>query len=157
MNTYRPRSVRRRLRTLVIVVSVAAAVTSTATAHQTVRGTSFPCRWNYNMYVGLRAGYVTGGENADCTGHQGTLTLVVQLFRWTPATAKWRLDRSETRSWRNPLGNRYVEFDERCSIGKTRATFTWALRDPAGRVVAHMSIKTSPVADPGPRCAYALR
>ena len=157
MNTYRPRSVQRRLKTLVIVVSVAAAVTSTATAQRTVRGTSFPCRWNYDMYVGLRAGYVTGSENADCTGHQGTLTLIAQLFRSTPATAKWRLDRSETQSWRNPLGNRYVEFDERCSIGKTRATFTWALRDPGGRVVAHMTIKTSPVADPGPRCAYVLR
>lgn len=148
---------KRPLRSMLIVLTVAAALSSTAAAHHAAVQAAFPCRWNYNMYVGLRAGYVTGGENADCTGLQGTLMLSAQLYRWIPTTAKWHLDRSETRSWRNPVGNRFVEFDELCATGKARATFSWTIRDRGGRVVAHKTIRSSPVTDPGPGCAYGIR
>ena len=104
----------------------------------------------------MRAGYVTGGENADCTGLHGTLTLSTQLYRWIPPTAKWRLDRTQTRSWQNPVGERFVEIAERCAIGQARATFNWVIRNPGGAVIAHKTIRTSSVADPGPRCAYVL-
>ena len=104
----------------------------------------------------MRAGYVTGGENADCTGLQGTLTLSTQLYRWIPPAARWRLDHTQTRSWQNPVGNRFVETAERCAIGKARATFNWVIRDTRGAVIAHKTIRTPSVADPGPRCAYVL-
>jgi hypothetical protein len=105
----------------------------------------------------MRPGYISGGESADCGGLQGTLTLSTQLYRWVPATANWRLDRTETRSWRNPTGNRYVEIDEPCAIGKARASFDWVLRDRHGQVIARKSIVSAAIADPGPRCAYVLR
>jgi len=148
-----------RLRSLVIVLALAATVSSAAAARpaSSTAVRSFPCRWNYDLQVGLRAGYVTGGESADCTGQQGTLTLSTQLYRWIPATRKWRLDRSVTRSWSNPAGNRFVTFQEHCALGKVRATFSWVLRDRSRRVIARNTIRSSSVADPGPGCAYVLR
>ena len=94
----------RRLRSLVIGLMLAATLSSAASARQAsaVAVSAFPCRWNYDLQVGLRAGYVTGGESADCTGRRGTLTLSTQLYRWIPAKRKWRLDRSVTRSWVRP-------------------------------------------------------
>jgi hypothetical protein len=148
-----------RLRSLVIGLMFAATLSSAAAARpaSAVAVSAFPCRWNYDLHVGLRAGYVTGGESADCTGQHGTLTLRTQLYRWIPAKRKWRLDRSASRSWLNPTGNRFVTFQEHCARGKVRATFSWVLRDGSRHVIAQNSIQSTSVADPGPGCAYALR
>ena len=152
-------SLQRRLRSLVIVLVLVvtlscAAATRSASA---VAVGAFPCRWNYDLQVGLRAGYVTGGESADCTGRHATLTLSTQLYRWIPAKKRWRLDRSVSRSWLNPTGNRFVTFQERCTGGKVRATFSWVLRDGSRQIIARNSIHSTSVADPGPGCAIVLR
>lgn len=133
---------------------VAACSLSFAPGGGTARNT-FPCRWNYSLYVGLHAGYVSGGESADCAGVPGTLTLTARLYRSKPGSQGWRLARSESRSWTNPTGNRYIEFSEPCTSGKTRAVFTWTLRDH-GRLISDYSVTTASVNDPGRGCKYIL-
>ena len=148
-----------RLRLLVVGLMLAATLSFAAAARPAadVAVGAFPCRWNYDLQVGLRAGYVTGGESANCAGRHGTLTLSAQLYRWIPAKRKWRLDRSVSRSWTNPTGNRFVTFQEHCAGGKVRATFSWVLRDGSRHVIARNSIRSTSVADPGPACATVLR
>ena len=46
----------------------------------------FPCRWRFDLEAGLRTGYVTAGNSADCSGRQGSLTLSVRLLRRAPAS-----------------------------------------------------------------------
>ena len=130
---------------------------SAAAAGKTTAAGTFPCRWNYNLYVGLHTGYETGGENADCTGKSGTLTLAARLYRSLPGSHIWRLARSRSRTWVNPTGNRYVEFSRPCTPGRIRAIFTWALHDPDGHRIASHTITTQPINDTGPGCKYILR
>jgi hypothetical protein len=145
-------SCRRLIALTVAAFALAAPLTAPAAAAVT-----FPCRWNYDMYVGLHLGYLTGGESADCTGVHGTLTLSAELFRWTPSTGKWRLDTTKRHAWSNPRGNHYVEFSQRCARGRVRAVFNWLLRDQSGHTLSINTIRTAPVADPGPKCALVLR
>jgi hypothetical protein len=140
-----------------VVLTVAAFMLSAAAAAKTTVTGTFPCRWNYNLYVGLHAGYETGGENADCTGTPGTLTLAARLYRSPPGSHTWRLVRSRSRSWTHPTGNRYVEFSEPCTAGRIRAVFTWALHDPRGRLVSRNTVTTAPINDTGRGCKYILR
>lgn len=144
-------------RVTAVVFIVAACTLGAAEAAKTTVAGTFPCRWNYNLYVGLRAGYETGGENADCTGTPGTLTLAARLYRSQPGSHTWRLVRSPSRSWTHPTGNRFVEFSEPCTPGRIRAVFTWALHDPGGRIVARNIVTTAPINDTGPGCRYVLR
>jgi hypothetical protein len=141
----------------VVLLTVAAFILNEEAVGKAAVTGLFPCRWNYNLYVGLRAGYETGGENADCAGTSGTLTLAARLYRSPPGTHTWRLTRSPARSWVNPTGNRYVEFSRACTTGRIRAVFTWALRDPRGHLVAHNTVVTAPINDTGRGCKYILR
>ncbi|HEV2590298.1 MAG TPA: hypothetical protein VGU02_00265 [Gaiellaceae bacterium] len=136
-------------------LTVAALALGTA-RNGTTASSGFPCRWHYNLYVGLHVGYETGGENADCAGRPGTLILAARLYRLTPASRTWRLVRATSHSWTNPTGNRYIEFSEPCVAGRIKAVFTWTLRDPGGRLIGHNTITTSPVNDPGRGCKYIL-
>jgi hypothetical protein len=139
-----------------LAVAVCASLLATTSARAAPAG-SFPCRWNYTLYVGLHAGYETGGESADCTGRPGTLTLSARLYRLTPGSHTWRLADSTSRSWTNPTLNHYIELSKHCSLGKVRAVFNWTLDDRSGHLLAHNTVTTAPVDDPGPKCAYILR
>ena len=145
------------LRRALIVASIlaSAAVAPSGASVSTLR--SFPCHWNYDMYVGLHKGAVSGGESADCAGVGAKLTLSARLFGWSSRRHRWLLERAVTRSWTNPTGNLYVEVIEPCRPGKNRAVYTWLLRDHSGRLIAHQVIRTAAVSDPGPNCAYVLR
>ena len=118
---------------------------------------SFPCRWNYDLEVGLRPGYVIAGENTACVGRSGSLTLSAQLYSWDYKAKRWHLDRTQTRTWADPNGRRYVELQEKCRPGKVRADFHWLLRDGGGSVVASKVIHTPSVAVPAVDCHIVLR
>ena len=117
---------------------------------------SFPCRWSWELRDGFRPGHITAGNNADCAGRAGSLTLSARLLRWNPKTKKWHTDRAQTRTWTNLKGNRYVGLDEPCVTATVRAEFGWILRDTGGSVVARHSLKTAPLKVPGPDCKITL-
>ena len=95
---------------------------------------SFLCTWKWDLQPGLRTGYVTAGNGANCAGRQGSLTLSIRLLRWSPKSEKWNVDKAQTRTWTDLRANRYVEVAERCSKSTVRVVFDWGLRD-AGRTV----------------------
>jgi hypothetical protein len=144
----------RRLVCCGAALALACATAGMASAHRT---SSFPCRWDYDLYTGLRPGYATGGMSANCFGRAGRLTMTGQWYRLTLVTKKWRLDRSQTRTWSSLGVKHYIEFQERCKPGRLKAVYTWLLRDTEGRVIARNVVKTAPINDPGPGCAYVLR
>ncbi len=117
---------------------------------------SFPCRWNWSLQDGFRAGYITAVNSADCGGRQGRLTLSAQLLRWNPKTKKWHIDKSQTRTWTNLSGNRFVALAEPCVASTVRAVFSWTLRDTGGSVVARHSVKTATLKVPGPDCKISI-
>ena len=144
-------------RRTVVALTLAALVLGVADPGRTAVAGTFPCRWNYTLYVGLHAGYETGGENADCTGRPGTLTLAARFYRSPPGSHTWRLVRSPSRSWTHPTGNRYIDFSQPCTAGRIRAVFTWTFHDPHGRLVARNTVTTAPINDTGPGCKIILR
>ena len=139
----------------VVALTIATCAFGAAAIGRAAENT-FPCRWNYTLYVGLHTGSDTGGLNADCTGITGRLMLSARLYRSTSGNHTWRLAHSTTHSWTNPSGNRYLEFGVPCTPGQIRAVFTWILTDRSGHLLAHNTITTAPVNDPGPGCKYSL-
>src|SRR6476660_10406538 len=71
------------------------------------RSRSFPCRWNWSLFDGMRPGYVTAGNNADCGGRRGSLTLGIRLLRLDPVTKVEHTDKKQTRTFSNLRKNRY--------------------------------------------------
>jgi hypothetical protein len=138
---------------LVVVALVALLVPSAAVG----RHGTFPCRWKWDLQAGLRTGYVTAGDSADCAGRQGSLTLSVRLLRWNPKTRKWHTDKAQTRAFKDLRANRYVTVDERCRASTVRAEFGWILRDPGGTAVSRNSIRTATLKVPGPDCRIGIR
>lgn len=137
---------------------VLASATSAASvgAAPTRDTSSFPCRWKWDLEAGLRDGYVTAGNSADCGGRRGSLTLSVRLFKWDPATKTWRTEKAQTKTFRNLNGNRYLELAEPCTSSTVRAVFGWILRDTGGTIVSRNTVKTKSLRVPGPGCRISL-
>jgi hypothetical protein len=117
---------------------------------------SFPCRWNWSLFDGTRAGYVTAGNSADCTGRQGSLTLSVRLLRLNPSTKSWRAVKTSAKTFKHISGNRFVEVAARCASASFRGVFRWTLRDARGVVVARHLVKTRSLVVKSPDCRYVL-
>jgi hypothetical protein len=118
--------------------------------------TAFPCRWQFDLEAGLRTGYVTAANSADCSGHQGSLTLSVRLLRWDPASKAWHTAKVQTKTWRNLGGNRYLELAKPCTVSTVRAVFGWTLRNTGGTIVGRHSLRTASLKVPGPGCKIGI-
>jgi hypothetical protein len=133
-------AMRARLRwSLFLVVLAATAVVALPSGHA---ASSFPCRWSYSLYDGLRPGYVTAGNNATCTGRQGSLTLSVRLLKLDPMTKAWHTVKAQTKTFRHLNSPRFVEVATPCVVASFRAVFRWALRDTRKAIVARHLVKT---------------
>ena len=141
----------------VVASALAGAAVASSGAVFAGAASSFPCRWNWDLEAGLRAGYVTAGNSADCGGRSGSLTLSVRLFRWIPKSKSWHLDRAQTQTFRDLRPHRYLELAEPCLTSTVRAVFGWILRDAGGAVVARNSVKTGTLKVPGPGCKQGIR
>jgi hypothetical protein len=117
---------------------------------------TFPCRWRFDLEAGLRAGYVTAGNSADCSGRRGSLTLSVRLLRRTPPSPAWHTAKLRTKTWRNLRGNHFLEVARPCTASTVRAVFGWTLRNTGGAVVARHSLRTASLKVPGPACKIAI-
>lgn len=150
---------------LVVAVSVGADASATAaraggrpaqvTPVARAKAT-FPCRWRFDLEAGLRTGYVTAGNSADCTGRRGSLTLSVRLLRRTPPSPVWHTAKAQTKTWRDLRGNRFLELARPCTASIVRAVFGWTLRNTSGAVVARHSLRTAALKVPGPACMVAI-
>lgn len=138
----------------VALAAIAAIVLASAASGRPA--STFPCRWSYSLYDGLRKGFVTAGDNADCSGRQGSLTLSVRLLRLDPVTNTWHTAKNRSRRFRHLSGNRYVEVASPCVATSFRAVFRWTLRNPGGAVVARHRVSTPKLAVPGPDCQIML-
>ena len=130
---------------------------ASSTSSATARAGSFPCRFNWSLFDGLKRGYVTAGNNADCRGRRGSLTLGIRLLRLDPATKVWRTDRKKTRTFRNLRANRGLEIAEPCAPATFRAIFRWTLRDPSGAAVARHTVRSGSLVVVDPDCQVMLR
>ena len=117
---------------------------------------SFPCRWRFDLEAGLRTGYVTAGNSADCRGRQGSLTLSVRLFRLDPASKTWHTVKAQAKTWRVLRGNHFLELATPCVVSTVRAVFGWTLRNTGGTVVGRRSLRTASLKVPGPDCKIAI-
>lgn len=117
---------------------------------------AFPCPWRFDLEAGLRTGYVTAANSADCSGRQGSLTLSVRLLRWDPASKAWHTTKAQTKTWRNLRGNRYLELAKPCVASTVRAVFGWTLRSTGGTVVSRHSLRTASLQVPGPGCMIRI-
>ena len=117
---------------------------------------SFLCTWKWDLEAGLRTGYVTAGNSANCAGRQGSLTLSVHLLRLSPKSKKWNVDKAQTRTWTDLRANRYVEVAERCSKSTVRAVFDWVLRDTGRTVISRHSLTTASLKVPSAACQIGL-
>jgi hypothetical protein len=149
-------AVRRTILIGLVLTVLAGIGTGSAPARASRSGGSFPCRWRWDLQAGLRDGFVTAANSADCSGRTGSLTLSVRLLRLNPKTRKWRADKKQTRTWSNLSRNRYIELSEKCVGGTVRAEFGWILRDSGGSVVARNAVRTPPYRDPGPGCRIGI-
>ena len=118
--------------------------------------TEFPCRWRFDLEAGLRTGYVTAANSADCSGRQGSLTLSVRLLRWDPASKAWHTAKVQTKTWRNLAGNHYLELAKPCTASTVRAVFGWTLRNTGGAIVSRHSVRTASLKVPGPDCKIGI-
>jgi hypothetical protein len=117
---------------------------------------TFPCRWSYSLYDGMRKGFVTAGENADCSGRRGSLTLSVRLLRRDPATKVWHTAKTSTRTFRHLSGNRFAEVATPCAATSFRAVFRWTLRNTRGAVAARHRVRTPALVVTSPNCELVL-
>ena len=133
---------------LVTLITLAAAHTSAAS--------SFPCRWTWDLQYGLRPGHVTAGNNADCSGRAGSLTLRVRLLQRDPGATTWHTVRARTRTFHHLNGNRYVEVATPCVAARFKAVMRWILRNPGGGVVARHVVRTATVTVPSANCVGTI-
>ena len=108
------------------------------------------------MPAGLRTGYVTAANSADCTGRQGSLTLSVRLLGLDPASRSWHTVKAGTKTWRVLRGNHYLELAKPCVVSTVRAVFGWTLRNTGGAVVSRRSVRTASLKVPGPDCKIPI-
>jgi hypothetical protein len=125
-----------------------------AAAHANA-ASSFPCRWNWDLHYGLRAGYVTAGNSADCAGRSGSLTLSVRLLQRDETTHTWTTVKKRTRTFHHLNGNRFVEVATPCVAAKFKAVMRWTLRNPGGAAARHV-VHTGTVTVPSPNCSFTL-
>jgi hypothetical protein len=119
--------------------------------------TAFPCRWRFDLEAGLRTGYVTAGNSADCSGRQGSLTLSVRLLGLDPASKIWHTVRTQRKTWRVLRGNHFLEVERPCAVASTvRAVFGWTLRNTGGAIVSRHSVRTASLKVPGPDCKIGI-
>jgi hypothetical protein len=149
-------AVRRTILIGLVLTVLAGIGIGSAPARAARSGGSFPCRWRWDLQAGLRDGFVTAANSAECRGRTGSLTLSVRLLRLNPKTRKWRIDKKQTRTWSDLSRNRYIELFEKCVGGTVRAEFGWILRDSGGSVVARNAVRTPPYHDPGPGCRIGI-
>jgi hypothetical protein len=116
----------------------------------------FPCRWNWSLLDGYRPGYVTAGNNADCGGRRGSLTLGVRLLKLDPVTKAWHTDKKKTRTFRILNKSRYLEIAEHCEAATFRGVFRWTLRNTSGAVVARHTVRSSSLVVKSPDCKITL-
>jgi hypothetical protein len=140
---------------LLVVLAATLVVAMAARPAPGGAASSFPCRWSYSLYDGLRKGYVTAGDNANCFGRQGSLTLSVRLLRSDSTTDVWQTVKAKTKTFRHLNGNRYVEIASPCVAAAFRAVFRWTLRDTRHVVVARHRVNT-PKLDVSPNCQFTL-
>ena len=95
-----------RLVLFVVTLALAGGVVAFSGAGHARGTSSFPCRWSWALQDGLRNGYVTAGNNADCGGRSGSLTLSARLLRWDQKSKRWHTDKAQTRTWRDLRANR---------------------------------------------------
>jgi hypothetical protein len=138
--------VRSLLACLLVTLGLAALGTRAA-ARTSVATAGFACTWSYSLYDGLRANFVTAGNNATCVGQRGSLTLSTRLQEWDVSTHKWRTTQFRHRTWTNLNMRRFTEVARRCDGGRYRAKFTWLLRRD-GSVVSHLALRKGPIAAP---------
>ncbi|HEY7631341.1 MAG TPA: hypothetical protein VH817_11595 [Thermoleophilaceae bacterium] len=120
--------------------------------HRASSSGSFPCRWSWSLYDGMRKGLVTAGSNADCSGQTGSLTLSDRLLRLDPATNVWRTVKAKTKIFRHLNGRRFVEIASPCAAASFRGVFHWTLRNSAHRVTARHQVKTKKLVVTSPNC-----
>jgi hypothetical protein len=150
-------SVARSRWSLFLVVLAATLVVAVATGPASGgAASSFPCRWNYSLYDGLTKGYVTAGNDANCTGRQGSLTLSVRLLRLDSTTKVWHTVKAKTKTFRHLTSNRYVEIASPCVAAAFRAVFRWTLRDTRKLIVARHRVKTPKLVVASPNCELTL-
>ena len=142
----------------VLVVLAVALIVPAATSSRAggAYGSSFRCRWAWDLQAGLREGYVTAGNSANCGGRSGSLTLSARLLRWDAKRKGWRTDKAQTRTWRDLRTNRYIEVAEPCRGATVRAVFGWILRDSGGAVVSRKSIRTASLKTPDRGCKQGI-
>ena len=126
-----------------------------AAAHASAAG-SFPCRWTWDLQYGLRPGHVTAGNNADCSGRAGSLTLRVRLLQRDQGTSTWHTVKTRTRTFHHLNGNRYVEVATPCVAAKFKAVMRWTLRNQGGGVVARHVVRTGVVTVPSTNCVQTI-
>jgi hypothetical protein len=132
-----------------------AGIALAASGHAGAAG-SFPCRWNWDLQSGLRTGYVTAGNSADCAGRGGSLTLGVRLLRRDPATPGWKTAKRRTRTFHHLSGSRFVEVATPCVPARFRAVMRWTLRDARGAIVARHVVRTGTITVPSPDCRVTI-
>ena len=133
---------------LVTLITLAAAHSSAAS--------SFPCRWTWDLQLRAAPRHVTAGNNADCFGRAGSLTLRVRLLQRDQGTSTWHTARTRTRTFHNLKGNRYVEVATPCVAAKFKAVMRWTLRNPGGAVVARHVVRTGTVTVPSTNCVGTI-
>jgi hypothetical protein len=141
---------------VVLAVALVVPAAASSRAGEAADRLSFPCRWNWDLQAGLKDGYVTAGNNASCGGRSGSLTLSARLLSWDRKRKRWHTDKSQTRTFRDLRGNRYVELAEPCVGATVRAVFGWTLRDSSGTIVARNSVKTASLKTPGRGCKQGI-
>jgi hypothetical protein len=95
---------------------------------------------------------VTAGNNADCSGRAGSLTLRVRLLQRDQGATTWHTAKARTRTFHHLNGNRYIEVTTPCVAAKFKAVMRWILRDPGGAVVARHVVRTGTVTVASPNC-----
>jgi hypothetical protein len=125
-------------------------------AGHTAAGSSFPCRWTWDLQYGLRPGHVTAGNAADCAGRAGSLTLRVRLLKRDDAMHSWQTVKTRSQTFHRLNRNRFVELATPCVAAKFKAVMRWVLRNPGGGVVARHVVRTGTVTVPGPNCVNSI-
>ncbi|HEY2936790.1 MAG TPA: hypothetical protein VGJ25_09320 [Gaiellaceae bacterium] len=133
------------MRTFGTVAAVAAGLAlGTLAVDSPGAGTSFPCRWHWDLRSGMPKGQVVAGFTTDCSGYRGggSLTIAARLLKWNPESKSWRVEKAQTQRWTSFEHRRFVELRKPCTAGSFKAAFNAVLRSPSGVVAGTVSVKS---------------